>query len=307
MPVQLCRKAILAGLVSLMVVTLSSTAMSETYTFDGTVLDTEMWEITQPLGASTIVQDDAIYLTSDGTYGYFPSQPYHIGPGVGISTRWALVGDFDIRVDYGGFDEPVYTQAFFNIYQDPDNAIHIKRIHWATGNAIQVVWFVDGVGTGSGLLGWPTEAGSLGIARTGSTVDFYADGEWIWSAPDVFTGEVKPSMVLLADGGAGDMYFDNFTVNVGTWSPVAALDDLSELVEILGDTGEIAAQLERSVQAKIDSALAALTDGRPNGATAAANKLGALLNQIDAQRGKKISADAADAIAAMVSAVIAEL
>lgn len=73
------------------------------------------------------------------------------------------------------------------------------------------------------------------------------------------------------------------------------------------DSGNIAPELEGSLLVKIDAALAALDRGNPNDAKVAMNNLKALINQVEAQTGKKITAEAAAEIIQRVNEIIAVL
>ena len=61
---------------------------------------------------------------------------------------------------------------------------------------------------------------------------------------------------------------------------------------------------ENSLVAKLDGALEKLDDGNPNNDHAALGKLDAFINQVEAQRGKKISEDDADTLIAEASLII---
>jgi len=75
-------------------------------TFDGTVIDLLKWEMSAPLGASTVTQNNALLLSSDGSFGVFCNTPDLFGPGAGLALRKKLSGDFDIHVDFSGFSGP---------------------------------------------------------------------------------------------------------------------------------------------------------------------------------------------------------
>lgn len=65
--------------------------------------------------------------------------------------------------------------------------------------------------------------------------------------------------------------------------------------------------IAQALQAKLEAAAAALADGRPNGTGVASNVLAAFVNQLHAQRGKKVStadADLLEAHAGIVSAAL---
>jgi hypothetical protein len=69
------------------------------------------------------------------------------------------------------------------------------------------------------------------------------------------------------------------------------LADLEKAIKAYGKSDDIASQLERSLLAKVDAARSSIQRGRFN---AAANQLNALVHEIEAQRGKKISDRAAN-------------
>ncbi|MFH1725048.1 MAG: two-component regulator propeller domain-containing protein [Elusimicrobiota bacterium] len=92
---------------------------------------------------------------------------------------------------------------------------------------------------------------------------------------------------------------------VATWGGVGystlappTVDDLDEMVEELDLPGTV----ESSLAAKTGSALASLEKGRKN---AAANQLNAFINQVKAQRGKKIAEEDAAELIATAQEVIA--
>ena len=109
-------------------------------TFDGSLINTARWNVSTPLGGSTVTQNGALFVTSPtDTDGKFSNTPFGFsdtpglfGPGAGVGSRYKLSGDFDVQVDFSGFSVPPsnteFTQAFFNVYQDAGNQIHIKRI-----------------------------------------------------------------------------------------------------------------------------------------------------------------------------------
>lgn len=98
--------------------------------FTGTELDAAKWDVTAPLGNSTVMQNDALLTTNDGTTGTFGTMPGLFGPGAGVGSRCQLTGNFDVEVKFSGFSAGPggFTQAFVGLYQDGDNQLHIKRI-----------------------------------------------------------------------------------------------------------------------------------------------------------------------------------
>ncbi len=73
------------------------------------------------------------------------------------------------------------------------------------------------------------------------------------------------------------------------------------------DAGNIDAEMEVSLLAKINAALAALDRDNPNDAKVAMNDLKALVNQVEAQTDKKITPEAAAVIIQRANAIIAVL
>jgi len=73
------------------------------------------------------------------------------------------------------------------------------------------------------------------------------------------------------------------------------------------DAGNIDTELERSLLAKVNAALAALDRGNPNDAKVAMNDMKALINQVEAQVGKKITPEAAAEVIQQANAIIAAL
>ena len=69
----------------------------------------------------------------------------------------------------------------------------------------------------------------------------------------------------------------------------------------------VAPELEGPLLSKVDAALVALNRGNPNDAKVAMNDLKALINQVEAQRDKKIDSVVADEIIAQANTVIASL
>jgi hypothetical protein len=97
----------------------------------------------------------------------------------------------------------------------------------------------------------------------------------------------------------------NFTTAMGT--PETMFLGLVLFIFDEVDSGNIAPELEGSLLAKIDAAISALDRGNPNDAKVAMNNLNALVNQVQAQTDKKITAEAAAGIIEKTNAVIAAL
>jgi len=85
----------------------------------------------------------------------------------------------------------------------------------------------------------------------------------------------------------------NFTINLtprDSGDPIAAMEDLAITVfEMNLQNG-----ISNSLDSKLDAALNALVDANVNNDGAACNSLGAFINAVQAQRGKKITNAQAD-------------
>jgi hypothetical protein len=82
--------------------------------------------------------------------------------------------------------------------------------------------------------------------------------------------------------------------------PADFVEDLSEAVEAL----DLPRGTANSLQAKLDAAKKKLTDDNQNNDVAAINALEAFINEVEAQRGKKIPETDADALIGLAQAII---
>jgi hypothetical protein len=87
-------------------------------------------------------------------------------------------------------------------------------------------------------------------------------------------------------------------------SVIEALDKLKKDIEDYGEGGQIGKQLEGSLLAKVRTARLHVQHGRE---TAAANRLEALVDQIEEQQGKRISRPAARNLIRQAEALIERL
>ena len=201
---------------------LGPAALSDTFT--GAVIDSAKWEVSAPLGASTVTQDNALLVTSDGTLGTFSTTPGLIGPGAGVGSRCVLSGNFDIQASFSALSAPAtnFTQAFFNVSQDAQNQLHIKRLLGASPNGIQTVFLRQGAAGPGPVSPFAGTAARFRITRdNGSDITTFADTgagfEVHRLATGLFGGDVVASLVLLGPGGATtSVTYDDFIVNSGT-------------------------------------------------------------------------------------------
>jgi hypothetical protein len=96
-------------------------------------------------------------------------------------------------------------------------------------------------------------------------------------------------------------------VTVVPGSPANQLANLRKFIVLRVASAQIAAELESSLLAKVDAAIAALARGNPNDAKAAMGGLKALVNQVEAQTDNKIDPATAAEIIRRANQVIAAL
>ncbi len=89
-----------------------------------------------------------------------------------------------------------------------------------------------------------------------------------------------------------------------TFTPFQAITVVMNQVNIYVANGSIQASLQNSLNSKLTNANKKLEKGQIN---AAINELQAFINQVQAQRGKKITVEAADDLIAQINAIIAQL
>ena len=127
------------------------------------------------------------------------------------------------------------------------------------------------------------------------------DGVASWTYTFTTEGVYEVATVGLdLEGLYGGAVF--WTVYVGD-IPADSVEYLAEAVDDLG----LAQGVENSLNAKLDAAYKKLTDGNDRNDVAAINELGAFINAVEAQRGKKIEEDDADDLIAAAEAIIAVL
>jgi len=192
----------------------------------------------------------------------------------------------------------------------------------ATGESHAFLW-TDGVMKDLGTLGG-TNSVAFGINDSGQVVGYSITA----------TGETHPFLwtdgVMQDLGTLGEAYFIG---GLGINNPGQVIGDIHSLsgryfcmwIPAIPETPEtvlagletsilaevalfgIDAEMAESLLAKVDAALAALNRGNANDAKVAMNDLKALINQVEAQVDKKITAEAAEEIIRQANAIIAVL
>jgi PKD repeat protein len=201
----------------------AAVASAQSDGFAGTTLNASLWQVSSPLLGSTVSVNNNLGIASDGTIGAFPAACELFGPGAGIGTQYRFSGDFDIQVSFSAFSAPagVATQAFFNIYQDAANQLHIKRLQAPGVNGVQSVSMVGGTQTSSAVTPHTANAGRFRIQRTGNVIRTFVDtGSGFVlhrTVSGAFTGNVHVS--LMCHGAGASITYDDFTVTSGATAP----------------------------------------------------------------------------------------
>jgi hypothetical protein len=122
------------------------------------------------------------------------------------------------------------------------------------------------------------------------------------TATPSFTASAPGSYVfsLVVNDGAVDSSPDSVTITVTAGAIAAQIQSLMDQVESLG----LPKGQENSLEAKLRAALASVQRGNESSAS---GQLGAFINEVEAQRGKKIPSADADALIAAAQQIIAEL
>jgi len=186
----------------------------------------------------------------------------------------------------------------------PDSVMLIARIANTGVTAAKHVTVSWRIGSREG-----TEIGSdlIGTLACGG---FY-EASCVWDVDGVFDSSdyVKVFGVVSSASGVPDFDERNntFSLLVNNPGPEGMLADLSSYILQQVAWDNIDAEMEVSLLAKVNAAIAALNRGNPNDAKVAMNDLKALINQVEAQTDKKIKPDAAAAIIERANAIITAL
>jgi hypothetical protein len=110
--------------------------------------------------------------------------------------------------------------------------------------------------------------------------------------------------------GSGFARVVNETVDIGSYEVQTTQlpeDQVAELIAYIQDDLDLPDGFERSLTATLDNALKKLTDTNLENDGAAVNSLEAVINKLEAQRGKKISEADADELIEQLQSIIDEL
>jgi hypothetical protein len=206
---------LIGAVLFLLIITTATQAYTLSESFDGTVIDSQKWVVNAP-GASTVNQNGALFLTSDGTLGNYCFTPGNFGPLVGVALRTKLAGDFDVQVDFSDLAAENFVQAFLQVYEDADNQLHIKRIRFSGQDGIQSVSKVAGVFPIQSDISFdPVIFGTFRIVRTGSQITTYFNNVEHFTV-EAFSDPVIVSMGLDGPPSGSGIVYDNFRINSGT-------------------------------------------------------------------------------------------
>ena len=282
---------------------------SKPYDLWGTVTGTVITGITMtPPGGSPVALDHwggntwgfgDSFSTEADLYAAYPRGLYEFNINAGED------GEDSVTINHN----PVEPTDFPNITYPTDNATNVPlgpTITWQScvgyGDAlILALWDETG---GGGQIEW------LNIAATS------------WNPGPLESGHVYELEAAVVDGSAfqpyngttsnGDPfdYYDLFlyenTIQF-TATPAVMLAETALFIMAEVDLGHIDPKLEGSLLAKVNAALSALEKDKPNAAKVAMNNLKALINQVEAQTGKKIAPEAAAEIIQQANTIIAIL
>jgi len=136
-----------------------------------------------------------------------------------------------------------------------------------------------------------------------------ADGRLLPGSPCIDAGD--DSVVVVTTDIDGNPRIQGLCVDMGvfeaTADPIVMLTRQDAYIQQQVNLGNIDAEIETSLLAKVDAAISALERGNPNDAKVAMNDLKALVNQVEAQTDKKITAEAAAAMIISANQIIAIL
>ena len=125
--------------------------------------------------------------------------------------------------------------------------------------------------------------------------DGYSEGQYTWT----FNGMIDNMRIYnrtLTDTEIQDLYEEGFT-------PVELLSNLISRVVALNLQNGISNALD----AKLDTAISAISDMNDNNNVAAVNSLNAFINSVEAQKGNKITIEDADMLIASANKIITKL
>jgi len=227
------------------------------------------------------VSHGSLTLNTDGSFTYMPN------------AGWSGTDSFT----YKAFDGELYSGAAavtITVTEAANNLPEVTAVTAPTdprlpGSVVSVTGTFtdpDADDTHTATWNWGDGATSEGtVDKATGTVT----GSYTYTAPGTYT----ITLTVTDSKGASDTRTTSITVQ----TPAEATTDLISQVESLSLPGGI----ESGLTSKLDNAITALNSENEK---AAVNNLNALINQVKAQRGKKIPAGEADALIAMVQRII---
>lgn len=253
--------------------------------------ETPVW--TAPDGIISMLADgdSVLYFGTGGEAGYYGSlygfsrvyaytgtgSPVCISDAMGTGVQCLYLGPFnEPPVADAGPDQTVDEESWLGTTVTLDGS----QSNDPDGDPLTYTWtgpFSEGGGTVQGVN--PTVTLSLGTS----------------------------TITLVVNDGQVDSDPDTVDITVVPGSPENQLDNLRQLIVDSVASGLIEPELEQPLVTKVDSAIAALARGNQNDAKVAMNNLKALVNQVEAQVGKKIDPDVAAEIIERINWIVADL
>jgi hypothetical protein len=207
------------------------------------------------------------------------------------ATKFAVLPDVGVKNSWSTELSPNSVMLIARIANTGVTAAQDVTVSWRIGSR-------EGTEIGSDLVGTLACGG------------FY-EASCVWDVDGVFgsSDSVKVFGVVSSASGVPDFDERNntFSLLVNNPGPEGMLADLSSYILQQVASDNIDAEMEVSLLAKVNAAIAALNRGNPNDAKVAMNDLKALINQVEAQTDKKINPDTAAAIIDRANTIIAAL
>ncbi len=217
---------------------------------------------------------------------------------------------------FNGQSSPTVTNCTFSnnyctslgggMYNNTSNPTVTNCIFWGNSK-----WQIYNVGDSTPVVTYSdVQGGWAGTGNINADPLFAdADGRLMAASPCIDAGD--NSVVVVTTDLDGNPRIQGAIVDMGAFEALADPEPMLARLRayILQQValGNIDVDLEGGLLDKVDAASETLARGNPNNAKAAMNNMKALINQVEAQTGKKIEADAAAAIIERANAIVVAL